>query len=360
MNKMALFICCLLSLSISGTFAQQKEITPLDGKGPGIIELKFEQPPVSGSDTSRTLQSLVKVQGTGQFCQDGLYLMTHVGDREDIFEKENQSLIDNPLINRTWRHCSVFSTTTENSVIMGRNWDNQTVGSIIVNLYHPPKGYSSISFTRSIDMDFGHKDLERLISSPFENKLLLAPLYAYDGINEHGLVVGVAGNIETAVKQKNGKELVFIPFLIRKILDQTKNIDEAVDLVEKYVPFDLDKNSLNSHLFVVDSSGNSVVLEYVQDQWRKTYGNKSWQVLSTKPIYNVSDAVLRDQCWRYRSMSETLEKTYGNVDWRAGMKILHDVTQKGTTWSVVYSLQTKELYFSVYQGWDTIYHLKAF
>ena len=58
-----------------------------------IIDLEFGQPPVSDSDTSRTLQSLVKIQGTHLFCQDGLYLMTHFGDREEIFQEQNQNLI---------------------------------------------------------------------------------------------------------------------------------------------------------------------------------------------------------------------------------------------------------------------------
>ncbi|MGB5892739.1 MAG: linear amide C-N hydrolase, partial [Ignavibacteriaceae bacterium] len=153
------------------------------------------------------------------------------------------------------------------------------------------------------------------------------------------------------------KELVFITFLMRKILDQTKNVEEAVNLVEKFIPFDLNKNSLNGHFIVTDSSGRSVILEYDQDQWRKIYKDKSWQVLTTKPIYNVLDADLRDQCWRYKSISETLEKKKGIVQWKAGMRILQDVTQKGTTWSVIYSTLAKELYFSVYQKWDNIYHL---
>ena len=323
-----------------------------------IIDLEFGQPSVSGSDTSRTLQSVVKVQGTHRFCQDGLYLITHFGDREDIFEKTNQGFIDNPYVNDTWRHCSVFSTTRENSVIVGRNWDNQTVGSIIVSLYHPPNGYSSISFCRSIDLGFGHKDLEDYKSSAFGNKLLLAPFYATDGINEHGLTVAVAGLRQTTHKQRGDKKLVFLTFLIRKILDQTKTVEEAGDLVESFIPFDYDKNSLNAHLIVTDASGGSVILEYDQDQWRKIHADKAWQVLTTKPIYNVSDTDLKDECRRYRSISETLEREDGNVDWKAGMRILQDVSQRGTAWSVVYTPPTKELYFSVYQDWDVVYHAK--
>lgn len=323
-----------------------------------IIDLEFGEPPVSDSHASRTLQSMAKVQGTGQFCQDGLYLMTHYGDREEIFQEENQEMIDNPLINQTWRHCSVFSATSGNSVIMGRNWDNQNVGSIIISLYHPSKGCSSISFSRSIDMGFGHKDLEQQRSSAFGDRLLLAPFYAMDGINEHGLAVAVAADEATAIKAKPDKELVYITFLIRKLLDQAKNIEDAVNLVEKFIPFDIDKNSLNSHLFLVDSSGSSVVLEYAQDQWRTSYGDKPWQVMSTKRIHNMSDADLRGTCWRYKGMSEALESAGGNVDWKAGMRILRDVAQKGTTWSAVYSPTAKGLYVSVYQEWESIYRLE--
>ena len=349
-KKKTIFLTVILLFIISGIVSAQ-------GK---VIELKFGQSPPSDSDATRKLQSLIRVRNISEtYSTGGLYLLTHYGDREALFQKENQKAIDNPLINQTWRYCSVFSTTTEDSVIMGRNWDNQNVGSIIVSLYHPPEGYTSISFSRAIDMGFPlNVDLKDFESSELGNNLLLAPFFAMDGINEHGLAVAVAGVKQTKVKPKSGKELVVITYLIRKILDQTKNVQEAENLVENFIPFDLDKNSLNCHLFIADSSGRSVILEYVQDQWRKIYGDKSWQVLTNKPVYNVSDANLRKECWRYRSISGTLEKANGNVDWKAGMKILQDVEQKGTTWSVIYSPPTKELYFSVYQDWDTIYHLK--
>ncbi len=349
-KKKTILLTAILLLVISGFLSAQHK----------VIDLKFAQPPVSDSDVSRTLQSLVRVRAISEtYSTGGLYLMTHYGDREELLQKENQRAIDDPLRNQTWRYCSVFSAATEDSVIMGRNWDNQNVGSIIVSLYYPPKGYASISFSRAIDMGFPlNVDVLDFKSSEFGNKLLLAPVYAMDGINEHGLAVSVAGVRETAVKPKSGKESVGITFLIRKILDQTKTVEETVNLIEKYVPFDLDKNSFNCHLFIVDSSGRSVIMEYVDDQWKRIYGERSWHVLTNRPVYNVPDAKLRDQCWRYRSISETLEKTKGDVDWKAGMKILQDVTQKGTTWSVIYSPPTKELYFSVYQNWDNIYHLK--
>jgi len=327
-----------------------------------IIDLEFARPDASGSDTSRTLQSLVKVRGIGEvYSTGGLYLMTHFGDREDLFQRENQALIDNPFVNQSWRYCSIFSASGGDTIIMGRNWDNQNVGSIIVSLYRPPGGYASVSFCRAIDMGFPlNIDLERITSGELGNKLLLAPFYAMDGINEHGLAVAVAGVKHTTHGPKSGKEPVFISYLVRKILDHTKNIEEAVILAEDYIPFLLDENSLDGHLFIVDSSGNSVILEYVDNNWKRIYGDTSWQVLTNKLVYNAQDADLRERCWRYRSISESLENAGGRVDWKAGMNILHDVRQNGTTWSVVYSPTTKDIYFSVYQEWDTIYHLERF
>jgi hypothetical protein len=327
-----------------------------------VIELKFGQPPASGSDEAKTLNSMVRVRKISEtYATGGLYLMTHFGDREELFKKENQSLIDNPFINQSWRYCSLFAASSEDSVYMGRNWDNQNVGSIIVSLYHPPKGYSSISFSRAIEMGFPlNVGLEGFKSNELGKKLLLAPFYSMEGINEHGLTIAVAGVNDVKVKSKEGKEQVFISFLIRKILDQTKTIEEAMNLAEKHVPFLLDKNSLQAHLMIADSSGSSVILEYVQDEWKKIHPEKNWQVLTNRPVYEIPDATLREKCWRYRSISEAFDETKGKIDWKAGMRILQDVEQKGTTWSVIYSPTAKDLFFTVYQDWDKTYHLSAF
>jgi len=349
--KRVIFLAAIVSLTMAELASAQN----------GVIEVKFDEPLVSESDISRTLQSLVRVQGIVGLYQDGVYLLTHYGDREDLFRKENQDAIDHPLINATWRYCSAFSTTAGNAALMGRNWDNQNVGSIIVSFYRPENGYASISFSRAIDLGYPlNLDLMQIASSELGNKLILAPFYAMDGINEHGLAVAITGVKGTTHQPKAGKELVFTPYLIRIILDQAKTIEEAAELVEKYIPFDLDQHSLNAHFMVADSTGRSVILEYDQDQWRKILPDTTWQILTTKPSYNVPEAKLKDQCWRYKGISETLEMTAGDIGWKAGMGILQDASQKGTTWSVVYALAAKELYFSVYQTWDTVYYLRPF
>ena len=327
-----------------------------------IIELKFPKTACNDSAASNRPPSIATVRRISeQYATGGLYLMTQCGDYENLFQKENQKAIDHPIINESWRYCSIFSTRSGDSVFAGKNWDNQNVGSIIVSLYKPQNGYSSISFSRAIDLGFPlNVDIQDFKSTTLGNKLLLAPFYAYDGFNEHGVFASVTGINKVRVTPINGKESICISYLVRKILDHTKSIQEVLDLIERYVPFDLDKNSLNCHFFIADASGKSVILEYQQNEWRKIPSEKSWQVMTNKVIYNVADSTLRKDCSRYRTLSETLERRDGEIDWRMGMEMLRAVSQAGTTWSVVYSLRSQDVFFSVYQTWEKIYHIEGF
>ncbi|GEM_PF-668022 len=327
-----------------------------------VTEIEFKQPSAADTGISATLNTIVRVRKINeQYATGGLYLITQVGDYEELFEKENRKAIEQPMIDQSWRYCSVFSVKNNNGVILGRNWDNQNVGSVIVNLYKPSNGYSSISFSRAIDMGFPlNIDIKDMAPTPLGERLLLTPFYSYDGMNDQGLSATVTGIGQVKVTPQEGKEMIFIPYLIRKILDHTKSVQEAERLVEQFIPFDLDQTSFNCHLYVADASGKSVVLEYRDGQWQKTYTTASWQAMTNKVVFNVPDTTLRRICWRYNTISETMEKRSNMIGWEGGMRLLKDVSQGGTTWSVIYSLISKDLYFSVYQTWDKVYHLKGF
>ncbi len=327
-----------------------------------IVEVDFAKISGTDIDDEKTLKSIVKVRDISeQYATGGLYLITHYGNLDELFKIETQKLIDHPWIDQTWRFCSIFSTPTEDGVVIGRNWDNQNVGSIIVSHYKPDNGYASVSFSRAIDMGFPlNVRLDDMAKTPFGKKLLIAPFYAYDGMNEHGLCAMVTGINSVKVSPKEGKELTFIGDIVRKLLDHTKTVDEAIELVENYIPFDITPTEINCHFLVTDASGKSVILEYLDNEWKKIYPDNKWQVMTNKVIFNTPDDKLREKCWRYNSISETLDDTNGNVNWDDGMQILKDVSQSGTTWSVVYLPNITELYFSVYQNWDKIYHLQDF
>ena len=347
-----IFLAAAVAVAVSGA-------EPLAGE---VVDLEFSRP-AAGSDEGRTLSSVVAVRGVNvRYSTGGVYLLTHYGDRSGLFEEENRTLLEEPWIGQPWRFCSVFSSSAGDSVIIGRNWDNQNVGSIIVSFYHPAGGYASVSFCRAIDLGFGENlALDEIAQSPFGKRLLLAPFYSMDGINERGLVVALAGLRQTVVRSPGRtKPLMFISYLIRTILDRAGSVDEAVRLAGENIPFDLEEGVLNGHLFIGDDAGRSVILEYGDDGWRATPGTGAWQVMTTKPVSDVPEADLRASCWRYRTISEALERGGGTAGWRTGMEILQSVQQNGTTWSAVYSPGSGELRFCVYQEWDTVYRVKAF
>ncbi len=327
-----------------------------------IINVNFAQITGTDTDNAKTLMSLVKVRDISeQYATGGLYLITHYGNLDELFQKENQKLIDHPWIEQTWRFCSIFSTITDNGVVIGRNWDNQNVGSIIVSYYKPDNGYASVSFLRAIDMGFPlNVGLDKMAKTPMGEKLLVAPFYAYDGMNEHGLCAMVTGINSVKVSPDKNKESLFIGYIVRKLLDQSRTVDEAVKLVQNVIPFDITPTEINCHFLVSDASGKSVILEYHDNEWKKSYPNRKWQVMTNKMIYNVPEAQLQEKCWRYNTISTLLDKSNGNVSWNEGMHILKDVSQEGTTWSVIYLPNSDEIYFSVYQTWDKIYHIKGF
>ena len=61
-------------------------------------------------------------------------------------------------------------------------------------------------------------------------------------------------------------------------------------MVENYIPFDLTLAEINCHFLVSDANGKSVILEYQDNEWKKTYPDKKWQVMTNKIIYHVPDA----------------------------------------------------------------------
>lgn len=325
-----------------------------------VVDIEVAALPEAGSLSTPAIDSLVKIQGQAGHCQDGLYLVTHVGSGDGLFDEQNRITMENPWREQTWRYCSVFAIGFGDDVLLGRNWDNQNVGSIVISRYRPADGYASVSLSRAIDMGFPmNLDLEQLAGSDLADKLVLAPFYAVEGINVAGLTVAVAGVKEVKHDPERQGERVFVSYLVRKILDRARSVDEAVALAKRYIPFDLDRNSLNTHFLMADASGKSVILEYDQDQWRVIPGKGSWQIMTNKVVFDVPDRVLADRCWRFGAITDALEKAEGKISWTTAMKTLQRVAQDGTTWSTVYLPSEQQLYLSVYKNWDVAYRLKV-
>jgi hypothetical protein len=77
------------------------------GAASGVIKLRFPDPPENGTRQPAEAPSSRIAKAASH-----LYLMTHVGDRLELFERENEKALRDPMINHPSRNCSVFSAPT--------------------------------------------------------------------------------------------------------------------------------------------------------------------------------------------------------------------------------------------------------
>src|SRR5512136_950163 len=133
----------------------------------------------------------------------------------------------------TWS-CSLFVALGGADKFYGRNFD--WVDSPALLLFtHPTNGYASVSMVDLAYLGFGDK-VNHLIELPLDQRqaLLNAPALPFDGMNERGLVVGMAAVPDGNVRPDPNKETIDSLQVIRKMLDRAGTVDEAVAVVQQY------------------------------------------------------------------------------------------------------------------------------
>jgi penicillin V acylase-like amidase (Ntn superfamily) len=128
-------------------------------------------------------------------------------------------------------------------------------------------------------------------------------------------------------------------------------VDEALSLIRQY---NIDFANVSVHFHIADVSGNSAVVEYVDDGISIVRGEQNWQVSTN---YLFSEPV-QPNCWRYKKASETLAKEQGDITNEQAMDILQGTSQDTTTWSVVYNLSTGGINLAMGKDYDDVHTYK--
>jgi penicillin V acylase-like amidase (Ntn superfamily) len=256
--------------------------------------------------------------------------------------------------------CTLFSIASNNGrIIYGRNFDNEVCNVVAVK-YQPVNGYRSIGFTRLSDLGF-EKD-EDLLSLPLEKRagLLAAPCFTADGMNEKGVVFGLASVRKQFVVIDPEKETVFLMRLCREILDHAANVGEAVAIAGKYNIYDEKEGanySIAHHLLVSDAKGDSVVFENSGGQMRVIGKTLPWQLAANSPLYKVNEKERTIDCQRYQILTALMEKNREKMNWQKGMQFLRRVAVKGSysmsCWSSVYDIGERTIYVVIQKKYQT-------
>lgn len=158
--------------------------------------------------------------------------------------------------------CTTFNAFTENNEhILARNFDYKEAPCVVV-WTEPKNGYKSIAVTDTNVMLYGSKH-QSLSNVENRNRLLMAPYACMDGINEKGLAIAVLEIKTKATKQETGKKKIVTTAMIRAVLDKCATVDEAVELFKQYDMHD--SLFCNYHYHIIDASGKSIIIEYVNN-----------------------------------------------------------------------------------------------
>lgn len=237
--------------------------------------------------------------------------------------------------------CSLFAALGDSSNrLYGRNFDWRFSPALLL-FTNPPDGYSSVSM---VDVAYlvDAKHVRRLMNLPLveRQRLLEAPYWPFDGMNEHGLAVGMAAVPPGQMTPEPSKGSTDSLGIIRLLLDQARDVDEAVSIVASH---NVDMGGGPPlHYLVADRSGRSVLIEFYQGEMRVIPNREPWHLATNFLRSALSDGA-EAPCWRYERIEQSLGQAEGRLSDREAMELLSQVAQNNTQWSVVYGLSTGDV-----------------
>lgn len=284
--------------------------------------------------------------------------------------------------------CSAYAAveTSRGDFLMGRNYDychvengSEVPISAILVRTSPEGGKKSISMIDTYWLGYhkgfyndGVTDLSMLIAAPYE---------MMDGVNEDGFATCVLHLDGKATSQDDpGKRPLWTNILMRKLLDNSSTVEEALAMVKDYNVTMVTPASGNFHFFLADATGDYAILEY-------SYENTD-SVDSTLP--NIMKVFRGEECdryvtnfyvdpalaehptlgplgkhglWRYDTLKITLTKNDSRLSDAQAMDLLKAVSQNSnpeentshTQWSCLYNLSQRKLDISILQEYGTKY-----
>lgn len=238
--------------------------------------------------------------------------------------------------------CSTISVrNSQGGSLFGRNFDWNTCNALIISA-KPDNGYASVSTVNRNFIQAGGLDIATLPDTAQAAIGLYAPL---DGMNEEGLAVSV-NMIEDSdtIEQNTDKPDITTTTAIRLLLDKAANVEEALELLGQY-DFHASMGMM-IHLALSDADGNSVAVEYVNNEMMVTETPVVTNFyLAEGEKYGIGSSQSHE---RYDILNKTLaeKEAMSEADVRDA---LNSVSKdnfgefESTEWSIVMNQETKEL-----------------
>jgi hypothetical protein len=256
--------------------------------------------------------------------------------------------------------CSLFAALSDaDHMLYGRNFDWHYSPAVLL-FTDPPDGYASVSMVDIAYLGFGGAKADTLTDLPLiERRALLdAPFMPFDGMNEHGLVVGMAAVPGSEMPHDGGKETADSLMVIRRMLDQAHDVDEALAILQSYnIEWG---GGPPLHYLIADSSGRSVLVEFYAGEMVILPNETPWH-LATNHLRAIANETGPSGCWRYDKLHQRLTETEGQLTTQEAIDLLAEVSQEETQWSVVYGMSSGDVNVTMGRQYDSLhtFHLSS-
>ncbi len=310
--------------------------------------------PLTQQTTESTLseQQIATLNSIEKVDDYPLYTMHYYGSSETgLFFSGGSKVSASEKLPAAWS-CSLFAAMGDADKFYGRNFDWEASPALLL-FHHPTDGYDSVSM---VDMSYLEidADINNLTELPIEQRqaLLEAPALPFDGMNERGLVVGMAAVPSGDMPFDPGKEMIDSLMVIRKMLDQAGDVNEAVAILGRY-NIDWDGGP-PLHYLIADRSGRAVLAEFYQGKSQLIPNDKPWH-FATNFLVSAVNGSTAGQCTRYDRLEGQLSTAEGSIDAGEAMSLLKDVSQANTQWSIVYGFSTGDITVTMGQQYDRVH-----
>lgn len=285
-----------------------------------------------------------------------LYTMHYYVPYETVSADEHWHYAEIPIFDNAWG-CSLFSAFADSeSMVFGRNFDWEYSPALLLYTY-PSDGFSSVSMVDIKYLGFWHEEARGILELPLAGRIALLDAYLlpFDGVNEAGVIVGMAAVPPGNMPADPNKETVDSLLVIREILDHASDIDQAVSILESY---NIDYgNGPALHYLIADKTGASVLVEFYQGEMYVVESQGDW-LQATNFLVSATGDSPKGRCWRYDRIHNKLSESSGRLSAEEAMALLADVSQDSTQWSIVYDISRGNVHVSMGRDYEHIYELQ--
>lgn len=262
--------------------------------------------------------------------------------------------------------CTTFQVQTENQEwIFGRNYDLDYVPSMIIKTT-PKNGYDSVAVANMSIMGYNQENKpDNFINSIIS---LATPYTVMDGLNEKGLSIAVLIVKDTPTKQTQHDIGMTTTSAIRYILDKAPDVETAINLFENMNMND--SSGTSYHYQIADSSGNSAIIEYIDNNISVIKKEENTPMLLTNFIISEEKYGFGKGHDRYYTALNIIENSNGIMSMSEAMNLLEKVQMSDydpilddgsdTQWSVVYNNTNLSMDICVGGNFENIYTFYPF